>query len=180
MIICRRFFLWCSGVGRLSRPSANQLGGLQRGGIPWLNLAVCPSAACSPTCRAKVPHSIAVSASCPAAVSNATAACDRCASTYQGGRWRKFLLLFPAWHVRHNSSQSHQRELSRATAAKHRSPSRHGLLVLIGRAFAPQPNWAVKWDADKLHRFGSALWAPLTLALGFWCATSAIWRISVH
>ena len=71
-----------------------------------------------------------------------------------------------SWHVRHNSSQSHKRELARATA-KHRSPSRHGPLVLIGRAFAPQPNFAVKWDADKLHRFGNALWAPLTLALGF-------------
>ena len=34
------------------------------------------------------------------------------------------------------------------------------------RAFAQRPNLAVKWDADKLHRFGTALWAPLTLALG--------------
>ena len=71
-----------------------------------------------------------------------------------------------SWHVRHNSSQSHKRELVRATAAKHRSPSRLGPLVLIGCAFAPQPNVAVKWDADKLQRFGTALWAPLTSALG--------------
>ena len=59
-----------------------------------------------------------------------------------------------------------QRECGHAKV-KHLS-AKQGLLALIGCAFAPQPNLAVKWDADKLHRLGTALWAPLTLALGFW------------
>ena len=78
MLVCRRCFLWCSGVCHLSRPSANQFGGLQRGGFPWLSLAVCPSAACSSPYGAKVPHAIAVAASCPAAVSTTPSARQGC------------------------------------------------------------------------------------------------------
>ena len=59
MVTFQRCFLWCSGVGHIARPSANQLAGLQRGGTPWLSLAVCPSAACSSPCGAKVPRAIA-------------------------------------------------------------------------------------------------------------------------
>ena len=46
--------------GHLSRPSANVHSGLAHGALVWLNLAVSPSAACSPTCGAKVPHIIAL------------------------------------------------------------------------------------------------------------------------
>ena len=59
LIVCRRCLLWCSSVARLARQSANWLSGLQRGGLANLNRAVCPSAACSPKCGAKVPHAFA-------------------------------------------------------------------------------------------------------------------------
>jgi len=43
----------------LSRPSANIHSGLAHGALFRLNLAVCPAAARSSTCCAKVPHIIA-------------------------------------------------------------------------------------------------------------------------
>lgn len=44
----------------LSKSSANGVSGLQSGGLASLHLAVCPSAACSPPCGAKVPHAFAL------------------------------------------------------------------------------------------------------------------------
>jgi hypothetical protein len=42
------------------------------GSLPVASPAVCPSAACSPQCGAKVPHAIAMLAACPSAVSEST------------------------------------------------------------------------------------------------------------
>lgn len=55
--------------GHLSRPSANAHGGLAHGALVRLNLAVCPLAARSPLCSAKVPHAIALRAARLSAVS---------------------------------------------------------------------------------------------------------------
>ena len=70
MVFSWRCFLWHSCTAHLATSSANKCGGPQSGGAANLHLAVCPSAACSPPCSAKVPHTIAVAASCPAAVSS--------------------------------------------------------------------------------------------------------------
>jgi hypothetical protein len=50
-------------------PSANSPIGAPRGAVHRLNLAVSPSAACSPPCSAKVPHAAAMLAACPSAIS---------------------------------------------------------------------------------------------------------------
>ena len=126
-----------------------------------LNLAVCPSAACSPPLFANVPHAIAssravlrrprftgvsrqaiaqtITAYCLSKVTlniQATAQCS--AANPRGG------------YVFRN--QIHGKG-KRAQTLFH---------------FAPPPNLAVKWDADTFQRFAIALWAPLTSALGFW------------
>ena len=55
--------------GLLSRPSANPPITSPRGTLRSLNLAVSPSAACSPSRRAQVPHATAKMAACPSAIS---------------------------------------------------------------------------------------------------------------
>ena len=95
LIVCRLCFLWCSRVGHLSRHSANGLDALQRGGLANLNPAVCPSAARSPTCSAKVPRAVVMAASCPSAVSTRSSVRQGCSGHRRGAsshvRW------FTAW-----------------------------------------------------------------------------------
>jgi hypothetical protein len=52
-----------------SRPGANLPIGSPRGVVRWLNLAVSPSAACSPSRGAQVPRATAKVAACPSAIS---------------------------------------------------------------------------------------------------------------
>ena len=82
--------------GHLSRPSANAHSGLQRGTLPWLNLAVSPAAACSPTRCAKVPRAIALLAARLSAASasivvfnNSNALGKLVRSTKQGRQYAK-------------------------------------------------------------------------------------------
>jgi len=58
-----------SAVWLCFRPSANRRLVSPPGAGSPLNLAVCPSAACSPSCGAKVPHALALRAVRPAAAS---------------------------------------------------------------------------------------------------------------
>jgi hypothetical protein len=51
------------------RPGANLPVGSPRGALHSLNLAVSPSAACSPKCSVQVPHASAKWAACPSAIS---------------------------------------------------------------------------------------------------------------
>ncbi|RYE01284.1 MAG: hypothetical protein EOP50_02275 [Sphingobacteriales bacterium] len=60
--------------------------------------------------------------------------------------------------IRQNhSKQINQREPGHAKA-KRLSPSRP-------LSFAHLPNWSLHADADQIHRFGHALWAPVNLGV---------------
>jgi len=189
-IVCQRCFLWCSCVGHLSRHSANRLSGLQRGGLANLNRAVCPSAACSSPCGAKVPHAIAVAGllSCGSQLNAISSprllrpSPSRHASTGGGsqfvfkyqGPWhfhgQNLLRLFPACGTSGTIPSSQTKgELAHATL-KHHSPPRHGRLVLLGRSLSHQPNCSVNPTPTSSAcgypaRF--ALRCGLPLALGF-------------
>ncbi len=89
-----------------------------------LNLAVCPSAACSPISSAKAPHTIALLAARPPAAS---------AEKPHG------------YGLKHRaeSPEIKSREQGYATAKHHRQRTK-SLLVLACLGICPQPNWAVK------------------------------------
>jgi hypothetical protein len=119
-----------SQVARLARHSANWLGGLQGSGLANLNRAVCPSAACSPQCGAKVPHAFA-SGFLSFGSQRIIAARLSFSCSSQGQRRfhkkKSVPRVHSSWLIGHNSIQSHKGSFGvHRSNASHQSTARFG------------------------------------------------------
>ena len=136
---------------------------------PSLNLAVCPTAACSPPLFANVPHAIASSRAVLRRPRFTIRSLQANAQTITAYCLAKVTLNIQAT-AGHCLQQSHGTMVSNKSRGGYAVRNQiHGTAKRAQTLFhfAPPPNLAVKWDADTFQRFAIALWAPLTSALGF-------------